>query len=93
MWNVHLAECSVYGTVWTYRGLRFSRWPKSPTPDGEGSGEGVSGLRTGESRHSKDDNVNRLHCAASAGRAGNFKVTHPEDLARAEAVLAARKGS
>jgi 2-C-methyl-D-erythritol 4-phosphate cytidylyltransferase/2-C-methyl-D-erythritol 2,4-cyclodiphosphate synthase len=26
----------------------------------------------------------------SAGRAGNFKVTHPEDLARAEAVLAAR---
>jgi len=26
----------------------------------------------------------------SAGRAGNFKVTHPEDLARAEAALAAR---
>jgi 2-C-methyl-D-erythritol 4-phosphate cytidylyltransferase/2-C-methyl-D-erythritol 2,4-cyclodiphosphate synthase len=27
------------------------------------------------------------------GRAGNFKVTHPEDLARAEAVLAAREGT
>ncbi len=27
----------------------------------------------------------------SAGRAGNFKVTHPEDLARAESVLAARE--
>ncbi|HTO54971.1 MAG TPA: 2-C-methyl-D-erythritol 4-phosphate cytidylyltransferase [Myxococcota bacterium] len=27
----------------------------------------------------------------SAGRAGNFKVTHPEDLARAEALLAARE--
>lgn len=26
-----------------------------------------------------------------AGRAGNFKVTHPDDLARAEAVLAARE--
>ena len=26
----------------------------------------------------------------SAGRAGNFKVTHPDDLARAEAALAAR---
>jgi 2-C-methyl-D-erythritol 4-phosphate cytidylyltransferase / 2-C-methyl-D-erythritol 2,4-cyclodiphosphate synthase len=26
----------------------------------------------------------------SAGRAGNFKVTHPEDLARAEAALAGR---
>jgi 2-C-methyl-D-erythritol 4-phosphate cytidylyltransferase / 2-C-methyl-D-erythritol 2,4-cyclodiphosphate synthase len=26
----------------------------------------------------------------SAGRAGNFKVTHPEDLVRAEAALAAR---
>ena len=29
----------------------------------------------------------------AAGRAGNFKVTHPEDLARAEAVLAAREAS
>jgi 2-C-methyl-D-erythritol 4-phosphate cytidylyltransferase/2-C-methyl-D-erythritol 2,4-cyclodiphosphate synthase len=28
----------------------------------------------------------------SRGRAENFKVTHPEDLARAEALLAAREG-
>jgi 2-C-methyl-D-erythritol 4-phosphate cytidylyltransferase len=26
-----------------------------------------------------------------AGRAENFKVTHPDDLARAEALLAARE--
>src|SRR2546428_5818482 len=44
--------------------------PNPPPPCGEGLGEGVSGPRTEESRHSKDDNVNRLHCAASAGRAG-----------------------
>jgi 2-C-methyl-D-erythritol 4-phosphate cytidylyltransferase / 2-C-methyl-D-erythritol 2,4-cyclodiphosphate synthase len=36
--------------------------------------------------------VERLGVAVrtSAGRSGNFKVTHPEDLARAEAALAAR---
>jgi len=28
----------------------------------------------------------------SRGRAGNFKVTHPDDLMRAEALLAAREG-
>ena len=28
-----------------------------------------------------------------AGRVDNFKVTHPDDLARAEALLAARGGS